>query len=136
MRLICLTALLLAACSEGADPGDALVGVYRGPQRDALCVASDGEGLKAGIITYGDGASNCSLAGRAVMRGAALVVTPRGDPECSIEIRFANGAATLGSRTQSCAYYCGPGADYSGRALRKAPDAATRVTDFAGDPLC
>jgi len=134
--LLCLLVLGTAACSKAAGPGDALVGVYRGSDRDGLCVAREGEALKAGLITFGDGASNCSLTGRAEIRGDALVITPRGDSECSVEIRVANGAATLGGRSQACAFYCGPEADYAGRVLRKAPDAASIVSDFAGDPLC
>jgi len=134
--LLCLVVLAGTSCTKAADPGDALVGVYRRSDRDGLCIAREGEALKAGLITYGNGATNCSLAGRAEIRGDILVVSPRGELDCSVEIRVANGAATLGGRTQSCAYYCGPGADYAGRVLRKAPDAANKVTDFAGDPLC
>jgi hypothetical protein len=136
MRSACLAALLLAACSRGVDPGDALIGVYRGQDRDALCIAREGDGLKAGVVTYGSGALNCSLAGRAEVRGKSLFITPRGDSECSVDIRVIDGVATLGPRTQACAYYCGPGADFAGRELRKTPDAATKVTDFAGDALC
>jgi len=136
MRFVCLAALLLGACSEDADPGGGLVGVYRGQERDALCVARESEGLKAGFVTYGDGDTNCSVSGRAVADGGSLILTPRGDSECSVEIRIANGVASIGPRSQACDYYCGPGANYAGRELRKAPDAAPNVTDFAGDPLC
>jgi hypothetical protein len=136
MRFACLTILLLAACSKDADLGDALVGVYRSQDRDALCVAGEGEALRAGLIAYGTGAANCSLAGRAEARGDVLVITPRGDSECSVEIGFANGVATVGARSPACAYYCGPGADYTGRVLRKTPDSTPKVADFAGDSLC
>ena len=136
MRFACLAILLLAACSEGADSGDALAGNYRGPDRDALCVARDGEGFKAGLIAYGEGDMNCSLSGPAQIHGDALVITPRGDSECSVEIGVANGVATLGQQTSACSYYCGPGANFAGRELRKTPETSTRVTDFAGDPLC
>ena len=136
MRFACLAVLLLTACSEGADPGDALVGVYRGQGRDALCIARKGEALGAGLITYGGGDTNCSFSGRAQVREGVLVVTPRGDSDCAVEIRIADEVASVGPRAQPCAYYCGPRADYAGRVLRKAPDAASKVTDFAGDPLC
>lgn len=136
MRFACLAVLLLAGCSEGVDPGDALVGVYRGSDRDALCIAREGEALEVGLITYGDGDMNCSLNGRAEIRGVGLVVTPRGDSECSVEMQVANGVVSLGRRAAACAYYCGPGANFSGRELRKAPQVSTKVTDFAGDPLC
>ena len=136
MRFACLATLLLAACSREADPGEMLVGVYGESDRDGLCVARDGEGLKAGLIAYGDGASNCSLNGRAEVRGESLVVIPRGDLECSVDIRIVNGIATVGPQLQACAFYCGPGANYAGRKLRKTADAATKVVDFAGDPLC
>lgn len=136
MRFACLSILLLAGCTKPEDPGDALVGVYRGAGRDALCMAREGAALRAGLITYGTGATNCSLAGAAEVRENTLVVRPRGDSECSVEVRVANGVATVGARSQSCAYYCGPGADFAGRVLRKAPDAALKVTDLAGDPLC
>jgi hypothetical protein len=136
MRFACLAAILLAACSRGAEPGEELVGNYRGSDRDGLCIAREGEGLKAGLIVFGAGNMNCSLNGRAEMRGNSLIVTPRGDSECSVEIQFTKGVARLGLRTPSCTYYCGPGADYSGRVLHKMPIGPTKVTDFAGDPLC
>lgn len=135
MRLAYLAILMLAACSEGPDTGAAWVGTYRGQEQDALCVAREGEALKAGFVTYGPGNVNCSISGRAEIRGGALMVVPRGDSDCSIEVLIANGVVSLGTRSQACAYYCGPGADYSGRELLKAPD-ATKVTDFGGDPLC
>ena len=136
MRLICITVLLLAGCSEGADPGDALIGNYRGPVRDALCIAREGEGLKVGLIAYGDGDMNCSFSGPAQIRGNSLVITPRGDSDCSVQVSVTNDVATLGQRTAACAYYCGPGANFAGRELRKAPEASPKVSDFAGDPLC
>jgi hypothetical protein len=136
MRFTCLAVLLLAACSKNDGPAEALVGVYRSSDSDALCVAREGNALKAGLVTYGTGATNCSLAGRAETRGYLLILSPRGDSECSVEIRLADGSATIGARSQSCAYYCGPGANFAGRVLRKAPDAAQKVIDFAGDPLC
>ena len=136
MRFACLAVLLLAACSEGVGSGDSLVGNYRGQERDALCIAREGEGLKAGLIAYGDGDTNCSLSGHAQIRGDALVIAPRGDSECSVEISIANGVATVGQRTAACAYYCGPGANFAGRKLRKAPDTSPKVSDFAGEPLC
>ena len=136
MRFACLAIVLLAGCSEEADPGDAWVGAYRGPQRDALCIAREGEALEAGLITYGDGDTNCSFNGRAEVRGNALVVMPHGDSECSVEIRITDGAATLGRRSPSCTYYCGPDANYAGRELRKTPGASTKIVDFAGDSLC
>ena len=136
MRFACLAILLLAGCSQGADPGDAWIGNYRGPNRDALCVAREGQGFKAGLITYGDGDMNCSLSGPAQIRGDGLVITPRGDSECSVQVSITNGIATFGQRTSACAYYCGPGANFAGRKLPKAPDASTKVSDFAGVPLC
>jgi hypothetical protein len=136
MRIACLVALLLSACSRGADPGSAVVGVYRDPDRDGLCIAREGQGFKAGLITYGDGDTNCSLNGSAEFRGDTLIVTPRGDFACFVEIRITNGVARIAEQTKACAYYCGPEADYAGRELRKTPDAAIKVTDFTGDPLC
>ena len=136
MRFTWLAILLLAACSKNDGRSEALVGVYRSSDRDALCVAREGEALKAGLITFGTGATNCTLAGRAETRGDLVILVPRGDSECSVEIRLADGSATMGARSPSCAYYCGPGADFAGRVLRKVPDAAPKVIDFAGDPLC
>jgi hypothetical protein len=136
MRFLLLTVLMLAGCSNADDPGDSLVGIYRGQDRDALCIAREGEGLKAGLIAYGDGDTNCSLSGRAQISGNSLVLTPPGDSECSVEVSVANGAATFGQRSAACAYYCGPGANFAGRKLLKTPEASAKVSDFAGDPIC
>jgi hypothetical protein len=92
--------------------------------------------MKAGLIIYSDGDTNCSLSGRAELDGGSVIVTPRGDSKCQVEIRVANGVAQIGPRTQACTYYCGPEADYAGRQLRKVPDAPSTVIDLAGGPLC
>jgi hypothetical protein len=136
MRFLLLTVLMLAGCSNAGDSDDSLVGIYHGQDRDALCIAREGEGLKAGLIAYGDGDMNCSFSGRAQISGNSLVLTPRGDSECSVEIDIANGIATLGQRAAACAYYCGPGANFGGRKLLKTPEASAKVSDFAGDPIC
>ncbi len=132
MRLFALAALLLAGCSDQTPPGASLAGEWRGEGRDALCLA-DG---RAGLITYGDGDTNCSLAGKAVFAGEVLTIAPRGDSDCRVTVRFAEEIATLGPNSSACAYYCGPGADFSRRTLARAAPGTPRATDFAGEPLC
>ena len=137
MRPFVLIAVIaLASCTKPPPPGAELIGTYRGVGRDALCIAKDGERLKAGLITYGDNDPNCSLRGTAVVAGDGLTIIPRGDSACRVELRIANDSVTIGRNPAACAFYCGPGADFAGRKLKKAAADAARVSDFAGDPLC
>ena len=145
MRLLLLVpALLLTACREqdapagnqsSAPAAGAASGlrIYAGQGRDGLCL--DERGGRAGLVTYGQGDANCSLAGTLQRAGDQLTIIPDGDGSCRVAATLAGGQVTLGPRAPECAYYCGPTADYWGRTLLAA-DAAGPVTDLAGDPLC
>lgn len=132
MRYLILTSLLLAACSPEAPEIPAGRALYAGEGSDRLCLAGD----RAGLITYGKGDANCSVRGRAERAGAQLVaIVPDGDPDCRIEAREADGSIRLGKAEASCTFYCGPGADFAGKAFTKSATASPAI-DFAGDPLC
>ena len=124
--------LLLAACSPEQPTRTSKVWANG---RDGLCLAGEGDAFRAGVIAYGEGNANCSLAGSAAREGERLVITPRGEGACRVEIILKGDTAVIGSRSPACAYYCGPGADYSGRTLQRS-DAGRKVVDLAGDPLC
>ena len=126
----------VAGCREepAVEPQAQAVEIWRNG-RDGLCLAGDGTRLRAGLIVYGAGDTNCSLAGAAVREGSRLVITPRGDPACRVEVTLDRDQALLGGRSPACAYYCGPAADFAGRTLDRS-EAGAAVTDFAGDPLC
>ncbi len=130
MRLLAL-ALLLAACSPQAPEPPAERLLYAGEGRDRLCVA----GQRGGFIAYGDGDANCSARGLVERTGDRLLLIPDGDADCRIEAALAGDRLTLGARSDACAYYCGPGADFAGKAFVQSPSASPAV-DFAGDPLC
>ena len=123
--------LLLAACSPkpAEPPADRLL--YAGDGRDRLCVA----GQRGGLIAYGEGNANCSARGRIERSGNRLALIPDGDEDCRIEATFSGDSLRFAVRSAACAYYCGPGADFAGKALTKSGSASPAV-DFAGDPLC
>lgn len=124
--------LVLAGCSpEPQRTAEAWTG-----GRDGLCVAGEGEISRAGLITYGPGNANCSLTGTATRTGDKLMITPRGEGACRVEVLLTGDAAVIGPRSPACAYYCGPGADFAGRTLRRSGNPAQKVTDLAGDALC
>ena len=127
------TALLLplGACSPEAAKPPAERLLYVGEGRDRICVA----GQRGGLIIYGDANANCSARGQVERSAGRLVLRPDGDPDCRIEARLDGDRLTLFARGSACAYYCGPGADYGGKALTKNASASPAV-DFAGDPLC
>ena len=104
--------------------------------RDGLCLTGVEGSLRAGLVAYGQGESNCSLSGPATKNGDMLTITPNGDSRCRIEVGLAGQKAQIGRLASSCAYYCGPGADYAGRVLQLSTGPATGITDLAGDPLC
>jgi hypothetical protein len=126
------TLLLLTACSPQAPEPPAERQLYAGQGRDRLCIA----GQRGGFIVFGQGDTNCSVRGEIGQAGEhLLVLTPAGDVDCRIDLDRELGAIRIGPRSAACAYYCGPGADYSGKLLTKNTSASPAV-DFAGDPLC
>jgi hypothetical protein len=130
MRILGLV-FLLAACSPQPAEAPAERLLYAGEGRDRLCVS----GQRGGLIIYGARDTNCSARGRIERSGDRLTLIPDGDPDCRIEATLSGDNLRLGARSLSCAYYCGPGADFAGKALAK--DAtASPARDFAGDPLC
>ncbi len=130
-----LPLLLIGSCGE-PESGPSMAGpeIYRS-ERNGLCVAGSGESLRAGFIAFGPGDANCSAAGSAERANGVLRITPRGERACLIEITLENGQAVFAARSDACAYYCGPGADFSGLTLQHSSDSRA-VTDLAGDPLC
>jgi hypothetical protein len=127
----------LAACSPDPAPPDIATGNFQGNGRDRLCIQRSGNSIRAGLITYGAGDTNCSATGAFVKAGADWVLVPAGESDsgCRIPVAIAGNSAAIGNPPTSCAYYCGPGAEMAGKSFdlgRKADAAA----DFAGDPLC
>ncbi len=135
MRQLILIALILSGCRAGNAPAEA--SLYRGEGRDRLCLVPDGDGYRAGLIAFGAGDSNCSLSGRAAFDGRKLTMSPHGDSSCIVTATVVDGVARVAPLPPSCAYYCAPGADMSGRSFRKiAHGDLAEAKDFAGDPLC
>ena len=130
MRILAFIFLLAAGCSPDVPAPPAERQLYA-EGRDRLCLA----GERGGLIVYGEGDANCSARGRVERSGDRLVLVPDGDPDCRMEAKLEGDRLALGARAKACAYYCGPGADYAGRALTKNASASPAV-DFAGDPLC
>lgn len=106
---------------------------YVGQGRDRLCL--DQAGGRIGLITYGQGDANCSLRGAFSRQGQQVMIIPDGDESCRVSATLAGGQLRLGPITPQCSYYCGPGADLSGRQFRISGQ-PQRVNDLAGDPLC
>jgi len=137
MRLL-LLAFVLAAVACAKEPPAApelATGSFTGVGDDALCVAGEAGAQRAGFVTYGADEANCSASGTIEPNGDAWTLTPKGDSACSINLRLDPDQVTLGPVAANCAYYCGPGATYAGKAFRRSP-AAANATDLAGDPLC
>lgn len=124
--------LLAAACSP--EPQQVAQSWRNG--RDGLCLAGEEGSLRAGLIAYGTGDVNCSLAGKAERAGDKLTIAPAGDSRCRVEVMLAGDQARIGPLNRTCAYYCGPGADFSNRVLQQSPAAPAKITDLVGDPLC
>ena len=136
--LILAAALSITACGkEGEEAAAPMLpaGTYPGGGRNALCVAGESGAQRAGFVVYGKDDANCSVSGRIEAAGGAWTLIPAGDLDCRIPLSASAGRISIGSVPQACAYYCGPGAMFDGKAF--GPPAQGRpVTDFAGDPLC
>ena len=123
--------LLLAACSPAAPEPSSERRLYAGEGRDRLCRTGD----RVGFIAYGEGDANCSVRGRLDRGENRLTLVPDGDADCRIEVREQGESLRLGDVAPACAYYCGPGASFAGKAFAE-NDSASLAVDFAGDPLC
>ena len=121
MRILALF-LLLAGCSPEAPEPPTERLLYAGEGRDRLCIA----GNRGGFIIYGEGNANCSARGRIEQSAGRLVLTPDGDADCRIEAKLSGDRLAVGTRSAACAFYCGPGADYSGKGLAMNASATRR----------
>lgn len=136
MRFPILVALLAAACSQEEPTAIGVrAGVFIGAGRNALCIAGDANAQRAGLIVYGDGDGNCSASGRVESARDGFVLIPAGEGDCRIPLAFANRSITIGPVPVACQYYCGSDIALEGTTFVRA-QAATPVTDLAGDPLC
>jgi len=127
--------LSLTACSGPAPSGPA-AGTFAGAGKDRLCIAGEGEALRAGLIVYAaDGAANCSLSGKLEKRAEVWTLTPKGESDCQIDLTIAGDRLSIATVPASCSYYCGPGASLVAKSFTR--DAkATPAVDLGGDPLC
>jgi hypothetical protein len=138
MRLIPAFALLIAACSSETAGPSLATGSFAGEGRDRLCIAGEGQNLRAGFIAYGDGDANCSASGSLTQADGQWTLVPRGESAngCRVGLTIANGTASIAPAGADCAYYCGPGVDLAGKSFDLGKPAAAPATDLAGDPLC
>jgi len=128
-------ALLVAACSQQGENSSIPTGTYAGQGRDRLCIAGEEGNYRGGLIAFGQGDVNCSASGRVTVEGGQYVLVPRGEGECRIPLEIDGNSVRVGQPPAACGYYCGPGADMSGRTYNKA-DMGAKAVDLAGDPLC
>ena len=127
--------ILLAGCSAKPDDAGPPSGSFSGGGRDRLCIAHSEGGVRAGIIPYGAGDSNCSVAGTLARAGTGWQLTPHGEGACKIALSIDGAAVGVTSVPASCAYYCAPGATLSGKKFKRDATAAI-VSDFGGEAIC
>ena len=154
MKRVMLALVLVTACGadEAGNRQDAakptvdtsrLAGLYEGKagvQVNQICmVGKESDRASFGIVTWGDNLSSCSGSGSAVRQGTSLRLEMKGDQPCAIEARIEGGRISLPDKVpQSCAYYCGGGAQLAG-VLDKKGDGekeALKALDLVGEPLC
>ena len=135
MRCLLPVLILLAGCSAKPDDVGPPSGSFSGGGRDRLCIAHIEGGVRAGIITYGAGDSNCSVAGTLARAEAGWQLTPQGEGACKIALSINGDAVGVTSVPASCAYYCAPGATLTGKTFKRDAKPGI-VSDFGGEPLC
>ena len=135
MRRLLPLLILLAGCSAKPDDAGPPGGSFSGGGRDRLCIAHREGGVRAGIITYGAGDSNCSVAGTLARAGAGWQLTPQGERACRIGLSVAGDAVGVTSVPGACSYYCAPGATLAGKRFKRDATAAI-VSDFGGEAIC
>jgi hypothetical protein len=135
MRPIIALALLLAACSQQPAEPSIQTGTFAGRGRDRLCIAGESGALRAGLIVYGEGQTNCSASGALQPSGQGWLLIPKGEGDCRIPLDIAGNTVRIGQPPSACAYYCGPSATIAGKSFNRSDMGSTAV-DLAGDPLC
>jgi hypothetical protein len=135
MRSIQLLVLLLSACSQQPTAPSLQPGTFAGEGRDRLCIAGEAGRLRAGLIAYGTGNSNCSVSGSLEQMGSGWQLVPRGEGDCRIPLIIDGVSVRVGQLPPACSYYCGPGASMNGKSFGRS-DASGEAVDLAGDPLC
>ena len=135
MRFALPLALLLTACSQQPAKPSLTTGTFAGDGRDRLCIAGEPGKYRAGLIVFGADDVNCSASGRLERTEPGWSLVPKGEGDCRIPLTIDGNIVRIGKVPAACAYYCGQGADYGGKALTKNASASPAV-DFYGDPLC
>ena len=135
MRILTLSLLLLAACSQEPAQPTLATGTFAGNGRDRLCIAGDAGAYRAGLIAYGEGNNNCSASGRLERVGESWALVPKGEGDCRIPLALEGNVIRLGQPPAACSYYCGPGAAMAGKSYNRS-DMGAKAVDHAGDPLC
>ena len=135
MRCLLPVLILLAGCAAKPDDSGPPSGRFSGGDRDRLCIARSEAGVRAGIIAYGTGDSNCSVAGTLARAEAGWQLTPQGEGACKIVLSIDGAAVGVTGVSASCAYYCAPGATLTGKKFKRDAKAGI-VSDFGGEPVC
>ena len=135
MRRVLPLLILIAGCSAKPDDAGPPSGSFSGGGRDRLCIAHREGGVRAGIITYGAGDSNCSVTGTLARAGAGWQLTPQGEGACKIALSIDGAAVGVTSVAASCSYYCAPGATLTGKTFKRDATAGI-VSDFGGEAIC
>ena len=135
MRRVLPLLILIAGCSAKPDDAGPPSGSFSGGGRDRLCIANREGGVRAGIIAYGDGDSNCSVTGTLARAGEGWQLTPQGEGACKIGLSIDGDAVGVTSVPASCGYYCAPGASLTGKTFKRDATAGI-VSDFGGEPIC
>lgn len=152
MRALFLIPLMLASCSQAEEEAEApaipvtgsLAGLYERAGADEIpdriCIGGTSEDLRFGLVTQGDGPSNCTARGSVQRTGATLALRIDGAPACTLSATTIQAGLALGTATGAeCAYYCGANAQLTPGAFVKIgarPTDIRKTVDVAGDPLC
>ena len=154
MKRVLIALLLVAGCSDGDQPADesavaggidttTLAGLYEGgdaARPNQMCIFSEGEVDRFGIVVWGADMHSCSGAGEAVREGASLRLAMAGDESCTIEATIVDGKVTLPTTVpEGCSYYCGAKAQLGSASFAKVGDTAEdalKARDLVGEPLC
>lgn len=135
MRRFLPWTLLLAACSQQPAEPSLTTGTFAGNGRDRLCIAGDPGNYRGGLITYGEGDSNCSASGSIETEAGEFALIPRGEGPCRIGLVIEGDVVRIAEIPAACSYYCGPGVRMDGKSFRRAESSGAAV-DLAGTPLC
>lgn len=140
LKLLPAAALILVAgCSDESAAPLLKQGTYLGGGRNALCISGEAAPQHGAFIAFAPtGDNNCAAQGRVERQAGGWALVPAGEGDCRIPIISNGESLAFGPVPATCAYYCGPGANFVGQQFKWTDTSGTirKEEPLGNDGVC